>query len=523
MGIGMYTKRNRLIAVLLCLLLVSGICLTACRTSSEPKDGSTQTTSEHAPSNGAPSESQSPYQDASGKYTLKGVDMPEFTFPETEFRVCVYNKDIQNTYFSEEIGYDLYDTTDRVLNDAVKARNDQVLTETGVAVVAYCVPDVTVAVTEAVQTSLDVYDAAMPFMGDCTAMAQKGMLYDLKQFGNYIHLDAPWWDQSANRTLSVANKLYFTTGDISIMQKVCSNAIAFNKTLYQDACYGTYGDLYEQVRAGNWTVDLMYEMGKMATRDSDGVPGMTYQDTWGLCGSSGNVIGLYLSSGETLIGKDSQDCPVIAIGSTQRSLSYVQKLLGMLQSGNEWFLSVETLRGQVDYIWKTAVEIFGGNRALFFGCAFSGVKKLRMYPVEFGLVPMPKAEQQQEGYFTPGGGYYSYGFCIPKGVRNPEFSAYMAEMLCCYAKNTITYAYYDVTLKGRDSQDEESWEMLDQYIFHDNIVYDLGSLYDFGGVSSMVTDLAKENSDAIVSALDAKRDAINAAIAACLEAFELDS
>ena len=52
----------------------------------------------------------------------------------------------------------------------------------------------------------------------------------------------------------------------------------------------------------------------------------------------------------------------------------------------------------------------------------------------------------------------------------------------------ITPAYYETTLKYRDFRDEESEEMLDDYIF-DNIVYDLGTLYDFGGVHSFSTPL----------------------------------
>ncbi len=504
---------------LLCLLLAVCPVLAACgRGQAEESISSSDSVS-----GASSSEDVSVYQDESGKYTLNGVNMPEFHFTETEFRVCVYSNEVQDTYFSEEIGYDLYDTTDTVLNEAVRTRNDLVEQEYGVKVVAYCVADVYQTVTEAVQTSLDLYDAAMPFMSACTTLAQNGMLYDLKEYAQYIHLEAPWWDQSANASLSIAGKLYFTTGDLSIMQKIVASAIAFNKELYANYCQETYGNLYQLVREHLWTIDTMYEMGKLITSDIDGTPGMSYKDLWGLCGSSGNVQGFYCASGESLISKGENDLPTIALGASESSVLYAQKLLQLLQTESEWFLNVETLQGQVDNIWQTSVDVFGENRALFYGTAFSAIKKLRAYPnmSDFGLVPLPLSSAAQETYYSPSGCRYAYGVCIPKGVRNPAFSAYMIEVLACGGKNTIGPAYYELTLKSRDAKDSESEEMLDQYIFS-NIVYDLGILYDFGGISSMFSELMKQKSDGVVSALDMKRDAIDSAIRACVEAFEMD-
>ncbi len=504
-----------------CLLLAFCFFFTACAGAAEESSAGSDPVTE---SSGASGEQSNLYQDSDGYYTLDGLEMPEFRFTEKQFRVCVYNNEIEDTYFSEEIGYDLYDTTDTVLNEAVRIRNDLVEQEYGVQVVAYCVSNVYQTVTQAVQTSLDLYDAAMPFMNACTALAQDGMLYDLNDFSQYIHLEAPWWDQAANQSLSIAGKLYFTTGDISIMQKICTSALAFNKDLYRDYCEGSYGSLYQMVEDHKWTVDMLYEMGKLVTSDTDGQTGMTYQDTWGLCGSNNTIQSLLLASGISLIGKDANDSPVIALGESEYSITYSQKLLQLLQNNNEWFLNVQTLQGQVDNIWQTSVDVFGENRSLFYALAFSAVKKMRAYSgmSDFGLVPVPLSSEDQETYYSPSGCDYAYGICIPKGVVNPEFSAYMIEVLACGGKNYITPAYYEVTLKTRDAKDEESEVMLDQYIFN-HLVYDLGVLYDFGGISSMFAELLSKNSTDVISALDSKRDAINSAIQACVVSFALDS
>lgn len=36
-----------------------------------------------------------------------------------------------------------------------------------------------------------------------------------------LHLENSWWDQNANKTLQIDDKLYFTTGDISILDNEC--------------------------------------------------------------------------------------------------------------------------------------------------------------------------------------------------------------------------------------------------------------------------------------------------------------
>ena len=308
----------RLAAFALCLLLLCGLTLAACGPATPPAESSAPATSagDTSATESTTEQGGSKYQNADKQYTTENLGMPEYTFTnETEFRVCVTSNEQQTTYFSEEIGYDMYDTTDTVLNEAVKTRNDLIEQKFGVTVVAVPVKDVKQAVQDDATASTNLYDAAMPFMPAAATLAQEGLLYDLTTFSSDIHLDAPWWDQQANESLSVGGHLYFTTGDISIMQKIISNAITFNKTMYHDSLEKQYGDLYQLVRDKKWTFDIMHEMGKAVTQDSDGVPGMTSDDTFGLSSSSGDPTVYYLGSGEVFATKDSNDLPMLQLDS----------------------------------------------------------------------------------------------------------------------------------------------------------------------------------------------------------------
>ena len=513
---------TRFCTLLLVLLLIACPLLAAC--GDGDGEGSAASGSTSSAGTGSTPGGDAKYQDGDGNYTLDNLKMPAFSFEQKEFRVCVYDNQGQSTYFSEEIGYNLYETTDDVLNDAVKTRNDLIAEKYGVTVVACPVNDVQEAVRQDASAGSGQYDAAMPFMPACATLAQDEALYDLKEFGDYIHTDAPWWDQSANASLSVGKKLYFTTGDISIMQKITSMALTFNKRLYEEYCEENWGSLYDLVREHKWTLDTMYEMGRAAAMEQDGEAGMSYKDQWGLVTANIDAVHYYLASGESLIRKDASDLPVLAIGEQESSINTAMKVLETLRSNDNWALITEDLAGQVTGSTATAgLGVFGENRSLFRTTAFSAVKKLRDFAGAdaFGIVPLPMASENQDTYYTPSSARFAYGVCIPKTAPNAEFSAYMLEALCCYAKNTVTPAYYEVTLKYRDTNDPESMEMLDQYIFN-NVVYDLGVIYNFGSISSMFQSLMQERSTAVSSKLDSIRETVKLEIEDCIGAYDLD-
>ena len=79
----------------------------------------------------------------------------------------------------------------------------------------------------------------------------------------------------------------------------------------------------------------------------------------------------------------------------------------------------------------------------------------------------------------------------------------MIEACSAWAKNYITTAYYEVNLRYRDLRDNESEEMLD--IIFDNIVYDIGQCYNFGGFTTMFYELTQNRSADIVSNIESRK------------------
>lgn len=501
---------KRLISVLLCMLFVAtSLLLASC------SDVTTTENSQADQSNASTDES---------KENSTAVDfdelMPEFTWSGSdyeEFNVLVVSQEGEATYYCEDVVPNAYSTTDASLSEAVAKRNDEILTKYGVTINAHPVKDVRADLKEDITSNLMQYDAALMFMPAAASLAQDGYLWDLNEFSDYLHFDQPWWDQSATKSLSIGGKLYFNTGDISIMPKIVSTAITFNKEILKKNFPEV--DLYQMVKDKKWTFDKMIEMSRTATAETDGETGMTYHDNWGLSASYGDVAGFFIGAGKNYITKNADDIPIVSMTDSS-SVTTLQKILEALQLKDDWCFHCETVTDGSN-IWVVSLDVFGQNRALFRTSAFSAIKKLRAYDdaQEFGIIPYPMVTEEQDQYYTYCAAKYAYAAVIPTSLQGDKanFSAFMLEAMAYGGRKYITPAYYETTLKYRDLRDDESGEMLD--LVFSNVVYDLGIIYEFGGISNMIKDMMKTNSTDVVSTYQAKEAAILEAIDTCVESY----
>jgi hypothetical protein len=80
---------------------------------------------------------------------------------------------------------------------------------------------------------------------------------------------------------------------------------------------------------------------------------------------------------------------------------------------------------------------------------------------EYGILPYPKYDENQEEYRTADGNCTVYA-AVPKNASDPEFSGEMLDALGAAGKSIVYPAYYITTLKGKTAQDPESVAMLDK-------------------------------------------------------------
>ncbi|MCL2775214.1 MAG: hypothetical protein FWD71_17975 [Oscillospiraceae bacterium] len=161
-----------------------------------------------------------------------------------------------------------------------------------------------------------------------------------------------------------------------------------------------------------------------------------------------------------------------------------------------------TSYGATNYVAQGAFE---ENRALFYGEVMQCVKRIRQMDTEFGIIPLPKADVNQQVYSTYVHTWPSSTIEIPRGNPDLDKTSTIIEALAYGAYKYMTPAFYDVALKTKYARDDESSEMLD--IIFAGRSADLGYVDSYGGfISSLQSNIQSKKNDftSLIDKLSAK-------------------
>jgi hypothetical protein len=104
---------------------------------------------------------------------------------------------------------------------------------------------------------------------------------------------------------------------------------------------------------------------------------------------------------------------------------------------------------------------------------------------------MPKLDEAQENYRTFANFWCLVGVVIPKTGSDLDRTGMIAEAMTALSCYTSTEAAYDITLLVKQTRDEESVEML--RLATDNLVLELGVLYNWGGIMNLMETSVRQN------------------------------
>ncbi|MCQ2433475.1 MAG: hypothetical protein MJ175_12810, partial [Clostridia bacterium] len=109
------------------------------------------------------------------------------------------------------------------------------------------------------------------------------------------------------------------------------------------------------------------------------------------------------------------------------------------------------------------------------------------------------------------------GVCIPNTQPDPEMAGIIIEAMAARSVPTVTAAYYDKALTYKYMRDEESAKMLD--IILSSRIYDLGYIYDWGGIYNAVFTLINSGKTDLASAWNKKLSAAEKALQKTVDAY----
>ncbi len=365
------------------------------------------------------------------------------------------------------------DVTGDALNDAVYNRNAAIAEQYNITYrLEYA--DVNSTVKKMVQAGDDTYDLAFQILTSSTAMVTDGLLYNLNTVP-YLELDMPWWDQNSVSALSVHDTLLLASSALSVEDKNATASILFNKDIADDY---NVPDLYSIVLEGKWTMEKMHEISRDVTTDTDGDGRMTLDDMWGFISKRDAGYSIYFGAGGTFVSKD-ENGDLYDSFKNDFNIEVLQKVQEMMC--DETCIYIQH-RGSQD---AEALDddspfrdLFLNGHGLFYWSRFDDVLALRDMDTPFGILPIPKYNEEQAEYASLVSRHTTALLGIPMSVQNIERTGILTEALSAESYYTVTPAYYETTLKGKATRDKDSLEMVD--LIFGNRIYDLGDIYDIG-------------------------------------------
>lgn len=376
-----------------------------------------------------------------------------------------------------------------ILNNAIFKRNAKISEQYHVDIAQIesgkrdCLEDV----ENLISSGGEEFTAMYLGLSDAAKAAQHGYLLDMTQLDN-IHLDREWWTQSSNKAWSIGGSQYFATGAITTIDDQAVRTMFFNKDIIEQYNLKT---IYDLVYDNEWTYDKFFEYVEVAKKDNgDGVT--TVADTFGACAQTNFGFMMTMGSGEMLVAKGSDDYPVIAAtNNADRFVNVVESLTERISGNDGIYLGGD----------EEIREIFGNGRSLFYAEVLMHAQTLRNgYDVNFGIIPMPKYNSDQESYYQYSTGRNTTVVCFPHTAKDEalDMATFVVEAMAVESVTTVKPAYYEICLKGRYVDDVESAAMLD--IITTSVATDLAEIFGWGSFQSTIQN-AISNGTPIASIL----------------------
>lgn len=417
------------------------------------------------------------------------LTLPSYDFDEEEFVIlCRTDKEY-------EIDFPRGSAGDSV-SDAIFARNARIEELYNVQISSAPVDGAwsqkdtfTTALKSAVTSGSQDYHLVAGYMAYIAPLAMEDCFYNLHSV-NTLDLKNEWWSQSFVDNLTLYDCLFFADGDISLTMWESLYALYFNKQIAEDR---GIDDLYEMVIDGDWTMEEFYTMTESLYSDN-GNDAVDMDDSFGMIINCHSIRAFVTTCGVPITARNDDDTYDMVF-FTDHTVNLFDELFAYVHENDAVYMMA--LADDSDY--TDILRMFTNNQSLFISGTLDQSATLRNMDTDFGIVPFPKYDDDQETYLSHSYDGHSI-FSIPASLVDPSMSGAIMDALGAENRQSVVPEYYEVVLKGRTTRDEESRAMLD--IIRENLYFDFAFVYSnsLNRIFSHFGDLIESTNKSFVSA-----------------------
>ena len=400
---------------------------------------------------------ESPY-DENGY--LKSSLPDELDFGGETVTVLWWNDVEQPEFFVEQ-------TNGELINDAIWQRNTNVEAKMGVKLAwvdikgQYNSDGTNYAnhVGNMYSTGDTTYDLMSAHSRTMALTAMYGYCADLMTL-DHLDFEMPWWPEVMTDTATINGKLYFVTGDVSTNSIHQMYVMFYNKDMLE-----SYPELLEpaqHVDNGTWTMETLFTMTSGLYQDLNNDQKASKEDSFGFTSLNWHFDAIYYGCGMTMLEKDPDPAKLLKIADDWTS----EKAISLGASVGEWLNKGDAYLDSNNY-----ADIFINGRSLLVMARHHDIaSKIADAGFKYGIVPMPKYNQDQENHITCMGNPVSL-YSIYTLSQDKDRAAAVLECWASEAYRTTTPAVFETTFKLRLSESSTESRMYD--IIRNGVTFDL--------------------------------------------------
>lgn len=304
------------------------------------------------------------------------------------------------------------------------------------------------------------YDATICYNLVPMVIAERGMAANL--YGTkYLDLTGPWWPQVYVNEMVVNDTVYglVESNDYGLLKNMM--AMFFNNDMLESR---NLESPYTLVQNNEWTIGKLSEMIKDTYEDVNGNSKVDVnEDIFGYCSATQAkmeawIFGLGFKLAEV------QNDEIISNVNGSYILDYIDTLV-------EFYNTDDT------YLYDSSQhKMFAEERAYFYsaGVLLTNHIKNSDLDINYGVVPMPKRNTDQDRYYTHLSNTHD-AWCVPVSASDMDCSSAVLECMASEAYRTIGPTYYDSYVKLRYAPDERLSDMYD--LIRDSVTFDFIYIY----------------------------------------------
>lgn len=373
-------------------------------------------------------------------------DLPETNLDGYEFRMLVSNEEMSKFFFASEFDGE-------VVNDAIRTSILNTENRFGCKISAVIQDSVdegayTTVVRNSIATNDNFFDVAEMHDTLSGAMSLENVFLNLHEV-NHLNFSQPWYPSNAVESLTVDGKLFLYSSAMSYKGLHQTRILYMNKTMLNNRGLASP---YEDVFNGTWTLDKLSTLTKDVYNDLNSNGLQDEEDQFGFTVHQW-FDGWMDSLGLHTIVSDPDEVLKLGIGD-ERTYSIVEDMYNWVFGGNDVYIC-KLKSGDV----KSESDIFSEERSLItYGEISTSYLTYRLTDVDYGMLPFPKYDENQEDYISF---YTDRFFVIPATAQNVDTIGLLLEAMSAEGYREIYPAYYEIALKGKYAQDNESVRILD--------------------------------------------------------------